>query len=298
MDARTTPVRRSTVVRMAALALAAVLAPASADAETRAGREKFEIILAQRVANGNVPSAELERSVREEIETREALAAEAKRRAIDLRSAVRKEMEQAEQAAIRRLRDRPHPLHSQQTHVDLARETVLVRAAVADFLSRETIAEDELRREYAKLFASAGGTEYFVHHVLAATVQDAADVAARLQEGTPFAIVARERSIDAGSRDRGGELGWNVPASFEKPFADAMVASSPGKWSQPVRTSHGWHVILVTDTRPTRGPTFEQARGDLLRRVQTRRVERYITELRSAAAAGADGPGITPGTPR
>lgn len=299
MSTRTPPVRMAIACLVVWLVLVATaLVPARADADERANREKFEILLAERIANGHVPSTELDRLVWVDIETRELLVTEAKRRGLDSRRAVRKDLEQAEQATIRRLRDRPDPRHSQQAHVELAREAVLARAVVADYLSRQAISEDEIRREYELLFSSVDATEYRVHHILSSSAAEAAEVMARLHEGTPFAIVARERSVDLGSRDRGGDLGWTGPASFEKPFADAMVALQPGQWSQPVRTNYGWHVILVADTRATRGPTFEQVRNDLARRVQVRRVEQFIAELRAAGVSGAGGSAAPTGAPR
>ena len=102
MSTRTPPVRMAIACLVVWLVLVATaLVPARADADERANREKFEILLAERIANGHVPSTELDRLVWVDIETRELLVTEAKRRGLDSRRAVRKDLEQAEQALER-----------------------------------------------------------------------------------------------------------------------------------------------------------------------------------------------------
>lgn len=62
-----------------------------------------------------------------------------------------------------------------------------------------------------------------------------------------------EQSGDAGSRTRGGSLGWYDPGSlatqFVTEFADAVAQLDVGEISEPVRSQFGYHVIEITERR-------------------------------------------------
>ncbi|HSM38983.1 MAG TPA: peptidylprolyl isomerase, partial [Candidatus Limnocylindrales bacterium] len=62
-----------------------------------------------------------------------------------------------------------------------------------------------------------------------------------------------QQSDDAGSRTRGGSLGWYDPGTvstqFVAEFADAVGKLQVGELSEPVRSEFGYHIIEVTDRR-------------------------------------------------
>ena len=69
-----------------------------------------------------------------------------------------------------------------------------------------------------------------MRHILVDKEADAKDIIAALQKGEKFEKLA-ERSKDTGSKANGGDLDWNAPANFVKPFSDAMVALPKGKFT-------------------------------------------------------------------
>ena len=60
-------------------------------------------------------------------------------------------------------------------------------------------------------------------------------------EGRRSSTTSRRRARRTRARkDRGGDLDWNAPGGFVKPFGDAMVATPKGKFTaQPVQTQFG-----------------------------------------------------------
>lgn len=71
-----------------------------------------------------------------------------------------------------------------------------------------------------------------------------------IQNGTTtFDKAARQYSEDTGSAAKGGDLGYQTPGMFDPAFAQAMVALKPGQISDPVRSSYGWHIILLKDVK-------------------------------------------------
>ena len=48
-------------------------------------------------------------------------------------------------------------------------------------------------------------------------------------------------------------MGYNVPGIFDPAFARAMVNLQKGQISDPIRSSFGWHIILLKDIKTDTG---------------------------------------------
>ena len=85
------------------------------------------------------------------------------------------------------------------------------------------------------------------------TWQKALDVRERIIKGEPFESVARGTSDDKSVKINGGNLGYFSVFQMIMPFEDAAYALKKGAVSMPVRTPYGYHIIKVTDKRPSKG---------------------------------------------
>ena len=242
----------------------AAKAATPAKAATATGSDKqlysqgqFDLLLKERLAQGGQDSPEVRTAVKDELNTRELLAREAKKEGLDKNADVK-------------------------TQMDLAAQTVLVRAYVNDWVKKNPVPDAELHKEYDAIKAQIGDKEYNVRHILVKTEDQAKEIISELQKGAKFDELAKARSEDPGSKDKGGDLGWNAPANFVKPFGDAMKATPKGKFTpQPVQTQFGWHVIEVEDVRDAKVPTFEEVKPQLQERMKQEWVQKHIAELRT-----------------
>ncbi len=80
-----------------------------------------------------------------------------------------------------------------------------------------------------------------------------------LDQGAPFAEVARTQSEDpSAKRESGpgadGRLGAMTSGQLVEPFEDVMYATAPGERSEIFRTQYGYHVLNVHDRRPRPNP--------------------------------------------
>jgi peptidyl-prolyl cis-trans isomerase C len=234
---------------------AAAAAPATGKAlYTQA---QFDALLKQRTSQGQPDSPEMRATIREELNTRELLQREAKKQNIDKVPEVKSQM-------------------------DLAAQTVLVSAYVADWIKKNPIPDAELKKEYDVIKAQIGDKEYHVKHILVEKEDEAKDIIVQLQKGGKFDELAKSRSKDPGSKDKGGDLDWNAPAGFVKPFSDAMVATPKGKFTTvPVQTQFGYHVILVEDVREAKVPPFDEVKPQLQQRLQAAQLDKYFKDLRT-----------------
>jgi len=243
-------------------AAAPAAAPAAPAASAGAGKalypqQQFDFMLKERMAQGAQDTPELRNAIREELNTRELLAREAKKANLDKNPEIKQQM-------------------------DLAGQTVLVRAYVTDWIKKNPIPDADLRKEYDAIKAQMGDKEFKVKHILVEKEDEAKDVIAQLQKGGKFDELAKARSKDPGSKDRGGDLDWNAPGGFVKPFSDAMIATPKGKFTAtPVQTQFGYHVIFVEDVREAKVPSFDEVKPQLQQRVQAAHLDKYFRELRA-----------------
>jgi foldase protein PrsA len=87
-------------------------------------------------------------------------------------------------------------------------------------------------------------------HILVADLATAQKVEAELKAGKDFAAVAKQYSLDPGSKDAGGELGW-FPRGRMVPAFDMYVFTGPvGKISAPIKSPLGYHIIQIEERKP------------------------------------------------
>lgn len=114
----------------------------------------------------------------------------------------------------------------------------------------------------------------------------ARDLYNRLQAGEDFAKIAKEYSEDPGSRNNGGDLGFQPPGVFVPEFQVRLDQLKPGELSPPFRTQFGWHVAGLVERR-TRDITVEtrraRARSILGNRKTAEEYDIWLRRLRNEA---------------
>ena len=170
------------------------------------------------------------------------------------------------------------------TSHDLMTRELLVRTYLQDYVKKNPIDEATIKAEYDKLKVQMGDKEYNAQHILVKTEQEAKDIVARLDKGEDFAKIAKEKSQDPGSKEKGGDLGWFAPAGMVKPFADAVATLQKGKYTTaPVQSQFGWHVIKLNDSRASQPPAYEKVKDNISQDLQQRQLGKLVSERRAKA---------------
>jgi peptidyl-prolyl cis-trans isomerase C len=222
-------------------------------------QSRLEFIMKARAAQDQPDTPEARKALREDLITEEVIAQEAKKKGLD--------------------KDPDFV-----TQLEMARQTALVRAYQVDYIKNHPVSDEELRKEYETVKTQMGDKEYKAHHVLVASEAEAKDIIARIKKGTKLEKIAEEKSLDTGSKNKGGELDWSPAASYVQPFAEALTKLTKGQLTeQPVKTPFGWHVIRLDDVRPLKVPPFEEIKQNLAQRVLQRQFAASVGELRSKA---------------
>jgi peptidyl-prolyl cis-trans isomerase C len=93
-----------------------------------------------------------------------------------------------------------------------------------------------------------------------------------------------KKSIEPSAKNSNGDLGWNSPSNFVKPFGEALSKLKKGEYTQvPVKTEYGYHVIWLDDTRPMSFPPFKEAKPRLEQQIQAQSISRMVDALRAKA---------------
>lgn len=175
---------------------------------------------------------------------------------------------------------------------ELSDRKILVNMFLQDFMKKNPVTEAEKKAAYEDYKKELGDKEYNARHILVKTEAEAKDILAQINKGADFAKLAKEKSLDPGSKDKGGDLGWFSPAGMVKPFSDAVVALKKNTVADaPVQTQFGWHVIKLIDTRATQVPSYDKVKDGLERTLQQRKLEKMMLGLKEKSKI--DVPGIT-----
>ena len=221
-------------------------------------KSRLEFIVKQRVAQGQPDNDQARKMILDNLITQEVVAQEADRKGFGKGIDVR-------------------------TQLDLVRQQVLVQALIQDYLKKNPVKDEQLHEEYDRLKAARGDKEYRARHILVDKDTEANEIIAQLKKGAKFEDLAKQ-SKDPGSKDKGGDLDWNPPSTFVKPFADALVKLEKGKYTEaPVQTQYGWHVIQLDDVREQTFPPYDSVKQQLQARLQEQEVQKYVAGLRSKA---------------
>lgn len=219
---------------------------------------RADVMIKQLAAQGQADSPQLRTMVKEELINREILMQEADKRGITSSPDVKNQ-------------------------VEIARQSIAIRALVQDYLKKNPVSDADIKAEYDKFKTQAGDKEYHARHILVENEDEAKAIIAKLKAGAKFEDLAKQ-SKDPGSAANGGDLDWASPASFVKPFSDAMVALKKGQFTEtPVKTQYGYHVIKLDDVRAAKIPTLEEVKPQIAESLQQKKLQAFQQELRSKA---------------
>ena len=269
---------KSRVVLTSILALLVVSACTSKDAEkpvagapkvstaaiaatvngTAISQNLVEMILKQQAQQGMPDNAESRKMIIDSLATQLILSQEAAKKGLDKTSDIADQLE-------------------------MTRQSILAEAYVQDYMKSNTITDDMLNAEYDKIKAQASVNQYKARHILVEKEADAKDIIAKLKKDPKtFEALAKSKSKDPGSKDKGGDLGWFDPRGMVPEFGAAVATLEKDKFTEePVKSKYGYHVILLENTRPNPIPTLDQVKPGLTQQVQQQNFVKMVEDLKA-----------------
>lgn len=161
-----------------------------------------------------------------------------------------------------------------------ARKKILVARLVSDEIDDAIeVTDQEITSFYQDNFARYMTPEILrVSHILVPTREEAEAVVLEIARGENFEDLARARSVDP-TAQRGGDIGYFPRGQLMPEFDNACALLEIGQTSGPVKTSLGYHVIMLTDRRPPQQRPLEQVADDITARVWETKRQTAFNEL-------------------
>ena len=171
-----------------------------------------------------------------------------------------------------------------KTQMELARQTLMIRALFANEESAHPVTDADVKAEYDKFATANAGKEFRARHILVEKEDDAKAIIAEIKGGAKFEDIAKTQYKDPGSGANGGDLDWANAASYVTEFSEAMVKLGKGEMTQaPVKSQFGWHIIRVDDVRQAQLPKFEEIKDQISQQLKQQRLSAFQNALRAKA---------------
>ena len=179
--------------------------------------------------------------------------------------------------------------------VQSAPQNTEVELWFATYFKDHPITDADLKTLYDQQVAASkdpkNAYQYQVSQIVVSTQEEANQIIEQLnKKGSSFESIAKDKSTDKESGQRGGLIGWLMIGQAAPPIGETVQGLSKGQMTQkPVLTRFGWHIIKVDDIKPVTIASFEQSKGNLAQAaVQQRRQEAIDSLLKSAKVEKAN----------
>lgn len=187
---------------------------------------------------------------------------------------------------------------------DLIKDQTIMDAVKQDIIKDIAVADEDVQTYYdenkeTQYSVGAGAT---VSHILIAekasdgsvdfdaSLTKANDLKAKLDAGADFATLAKENSVDPGSKDQGGNLGFQTYNSTQlvPEFVEGYKNLKENEVSAPVKSQYGYHIIKATGLKEAQVTPLDQVKDQikstLLQQKQSEafnsKIEEWKTDLK------------------
>jgi peptidyl-prolyl cis-trans isomerase C len=167
-----------------------------------------------------------------------------------------------------------------KTTVALATRSAMAQSLIEKVVKERTT-EEKVTGYYNDHKVQYARPQVKASHILVKEEALSNEIKAKLDGGEDFSALAKAHSMDPGSKDSGGSLGWFKKADMVGPFAEAAFAADKGVTTAPVQTRFGWHIIKVDDKREE--IPLDEVREQIEGALGQELAEAYIEEIKGGA---------------
>lgn len=117
-----------------------------------------------------------------------------------------------------------------------------------------------------------------VRHILVKTRAEATKIYDQLKAGADFATLAKQKSLDPGSKSNGGKLTVSRGQTVA-PFDQTAFLLPTNSISRPVKTEFGFHVIQpLSEVKPAKTTPLAQVRSTIKSQLEQERKQAAVTK--------------------
>jgi len=184
---------------------------------------------------------------------------------------------------------------STHTEEDIRKKIKIDDSMLQDYLKAHPLEYMQLRARHilirtqgSSLSLEPGQKELTDAEALAKTQE----IRAKIVAGADFAEVAKAESNDPSTNTKGGDLGFFKRGQLPPSIEETAFALKPGEISQPVKTSMGYVVVKVEESKPVK--SFEELRPELERNLRNEMTRKYVEDLKALTKIEIDPEFVAP----
>lgn len=144
----------------------------------------------------------------------------------------------------------------------------------------KAVSDDDVKKTYED---AGKEEEAHVQHILVKEEKLAKELSEKLKAGGDFKALAAEHSIDPGSKQKGGDLGFIVKTQVVPTFAKAAFDLEKDGISDPVKSQFGFHIIRMVEKRNRALPPFDTVKERIKEVLWQKKAQELIEGLRKEA---------------
>lgn len=127
-----------------------------------------------------------------------------------------------------------------------------------------TVSDQDVRQAFDQRKAQLATPERRdIANIVVGDKATADDIVGQLRAGANFDQLARQRSLDGASKDRGGDLGLLSADQLDAGYATAAFQAPVGAVFGPVQTQYGFNVGQARSAQPPAPAVFDQVKDQL-----------------------------------
>jgi|GEM_PF-280742 len=168
------------------------------------------------------------------------------------------------------------------------RENLLIQKYIVSQIPEVDASDAEISAFFDQYKQMFSGDMVRASHILVDTEEKAKSILAQLRNGSDFAELAKENSIDS-SAATGGDLGWFGHGATVPEFEAAAFNLSVGEISDVVQTQYGYHIIKVTNKTSVKVPVLDEIKPIIKSSMINEKIRANITPFMGLLQALKEG---------
>lgn len=159
----------------------------------------------------------------------------------------------------------------------------LINDYIETYIADHVLADRELENEYDVLKVAKWPTEYRLREIVLNTEQEAQSTIKRLDKGSHFSVLAREKS-KASSAKAGGDRGRLKLSQIDPALSKEVQRLSRNEYTRkPVKVNENWYLLYVENIHLPQYPPFDEIKNSVREYVSRLRYQEHAQYLRNEA---------------
>lgn len=130
------------------------------------------------------------------------------------------------------------------------------------------VTSDEVKKLFENNKEKLGQQEQIhLRQIFVLSESEANDILLAIQAGADFAKMAKAKSQDEASREKGGDLGFFSRGMLVPEIENTIFTMKTGETSPVIKTSAGFHILRVEEKKPAKAAKFDKTMKNRLNTV-------------------------------